>query len=242
METSQLEVYSRPQIAVIATGDEIVACTEPLAKGCLYASNQVQILSSLRSLGLVCEAHCIRDQVDQMQACFEQLDHVDAIVTTGGAWTSEKDLVLDVLTRLGFHGIYHKVRLGPGKGVGFGLLDGRPVFLLPGGPPSAEAAFVHLALPGIVAMMGGDRGSSFLSLQARLEETVSGQKNWTQVHHAQLCQTETGLCARRIRGPSRLVDMATSQAWIVIPEGVAVIEQGATIPVLMEQGGFVSIN
>ena len=75
-------------------------------------------------------------------------------LTSGGAWGSEKDLILQVLETLNWTGIYHRVRMGPGKPVGFGLLEGKPFFVLPGGPPSNEMAFLQLALPALLKMKG----------------------------------------------------------------------------------------
>jgi len=81
----------------------------------------------------------------------KSLPAVDVIMTSGGAWGSERDLVVGVFDQLGWKKIFHHVRMGPGKGVVFGIWEGKPVFCLPGGPASNEMAFLQFALPGYPA-------------------------------------------------------------------------------------------
>ena len=79
------------------------------------------------------------------------------VLTSGGAWSGERDLVVRLLDQLGWRKVYHRVKMGPGKAVGFGLLKDIPVFCLPGGPPSNQMAFLQLALPGLLRLGGHGR-------------------------------------------------------------------------------------
>ena len=72
-----------------------------------------------------------------------------------------------------------KVKIGPGKATGFGYPQSKPIFCLPGGPPSNQIAFLQLALPGLL-LLGGNKDYSLPSLNAVLGETVRGQMDWTQ--------------------------------------------------------------
>ena len=65
----------------------------------------------------------------------------DAVITSGGAWTGDHDMVAKVLEELGWKEVFHRIRIGPGKAVGFGILNKKPVFILPGGPPSNLMGF-----------------------------------------------------------------------------------------------------
>ena len=74
----------------------------------------------------------VADKKEDIKIAVEKLlPAVDAFITSGGAWGSERDLILDVAAELNWQGIYHRVRMGPGKPVGFGLLSGKPFFCLP---------------------------------------------------------------------------------------------------------------
>ncbi|MBN2496063.1 MAG: molybdopterin molybdotransferase MoeA [Deltaproteobacteria bacterium] len=224
-------VGRRPRVGVVAIGDEVVAPGHPLPSGKLYASNQVEIGAWLAERGIACRTAIVPDREGEIgEALRELLPDIDALLTAGGAWSSERDLAVRVLEALGWEGIYHRVRMGPGKGVGFGLLEGKPVFCLPGGPPSCEMAFLQLALPALMAMQG-QRAPGLPRLPARLAEAVEAQADWTEFFGARLERRADGLWARPARRASRLQSMSMRDALIVLPEGVRALPDGAQIEV-----------
>ncbi len=225
------KVYSLPRVAVIATGDEVVAPGEPLPAGKLYASNMVTICSWLSLLGLDYKTRLIADRSDDIAAAISNfLPDVDLILTSGGAWGSEKDMILDVLESLNWRGLYHRVRMGPGKPVGFGLLQNKPFFFLPGGPTSNEMAFIQLAIPALLKMAGDDP-ALFPFASARLAASVSGHKRWTDFIHARLENREDQLWVYPARLNSGLQSMARKEALIIIPEDRDELAAGEAIPV-----------
>lgn len=227
----KVPVYKSPRVAVIATGDEVVAPGAPLPEGKLYASNMVEICSWLFLFGLPFRTELVPDRKEEIEsAIVKHLPHVDAFVTSGGAWGSERDLIIRVLAALNWQSIYHRVRMGPGKPVGFGLLEKRPFFCLPGGPPSNEMAFLQLALPGLLAMEGY-RHPLFPVVAARLTETVRGDKDWTQFVHARIVKGDDGLMVHPARQESRLQSMARKEALIVIPEGCEELSSGEDVDI-----------
>ncbi len=212
-------VHKVPNVAIIASGDEVVAPGKPLTEGKLYASNMIEIGSWLTLYGISHSAVLVGDSRQEIQSAITaRLSEADAFVTSGGAWGSEHDLILDVVKQLDWQGIYRRVRMGPGKPVGFGLLAQKPFFILPGGPPSNEMAFLQLALPAIMKMKG-DPKFSFPMARAQLTETVRGHKDWTQFIHARLTKEKNQLIVRPAKLKSRLISMARKDALIIIPEG-----------------------
>jgi molybdopterin molybdotransferase len=212
-------VHKAPKVAVIASGDEVVAPGKPLTEGQLYASNMIEICSWLTFYGISHSAVLVGDSRQEIQfAITARLSEADAFVTSGGAWGSERDLILEVVKQLDWQGIYRRVRMGPGKPAGLGLLEQKPFFILPGGPSSNEMAFLQLTLPAIMKMKG-DPKFSFPVARARLTETVRGHKDWTQFVHARLEKEKHQLIVKPARLKSRLISMARKDALIIIPEG-----------------------
>jgi molybdopterin molybdotransferase len=228
---ASVPVYRRPRVAILATGDEVIAPGVPLTPGKLYASNVATLAAWCTGAGLAVSARILPDVREAILAGLQECaaEH-DAILTSGGAWNSDRDLVVRLLDELGWHKHYHRVRMGPGKAVAFGLWQGKPVFCLPGGPPSNHMAFLQLALPGLGRLEGRTRPG--LPVQAaRLASAVRGQREWTQFIHGRLEWSPEGLIVYPMHLKSRLQEMAGTEAIIQVPEGVEQIPAGAMIDV-----------
>jgi molybdopterin molybdotransferase len=235
-------VHRAPKVAVIASGDEVVAPGSPLPEGKLYASNMIEICSWLSFYGLSYFAVLVGDdKLEIHNAITAQLSEADVFITSGGAWGSERDLILDVVEDLHWQGVYRRVRMGPGKPVGFGLLENKPFFILPGGPPSNEMAFLQLALPAIMKMKG-EASFSFPRVQAQLAETVEGHKDWTQFIHARLEKSKNQLIVKPAKLKSRLISMARKEALIIIPEGWEEWNAGEIIEIQLLNPEFPRLN
>jgi molybdopterin molybdotransferase len=230
---SRVGVYRRPHLAVIGVGDEVVAPGENLAPGQLYASNLVTMEAWLTSFGISCVTSVVSDNEASIQQEFLRcIPGVDAVLTSGGAWGSERDLVIGSLDELGWQEIFHHVRMGPGKGIAFGLYEGKPVFCLPGGPASNEMAFLQLALPGILRM-AGDTRHPLQSVPARLTEDLKGRhRAWTEFKDATLLRDDRGnFTVSLYKNRSRLQAIASADSLICIPEGVVSLGSGEVVPV-----------
>ena len=229
----EVSVYRLPRVALAATGDEVVAPGVPLKPGQLYASNLCTLAAWLGVFGVHSSTSVLPDRREELlRALPAILEPADALLTSGGAWGSERDLVLQVLDELGWEKVFHRVRLGPGKAVGFGLLQDKPVFCLPGGPPSNEMAFLQLALPGVLRMCGRS-AAPFPSVEARLTEPVTGRNpEWTQIRRGRIRQNSEGtLRVAPYRPASRLQSMALADCLIILPEGVDRLEAGDRVRV-----------
>jgi molybdopterin molybdotransferase len=229
---SRVRVYRRPKAAVVGVGDEVVAPGGQLSHGQLYASNLVTMVAWLGSFGISCVTSVVSDNKGAIKRELEQLTGVDVILTSGGAWGSERDLVIGVLDGLGWHEIFHHVRMGPGKGIAFGLWEGRLVFCLPGGPASNEMAFLQLALPGVLRM-GGDTRHPLQTVSARLTENLkSRHQAWTEFKDAVLSRDGAGNNTVRLyRHRSRLQAIASADSLVCIPEGTEALSRGDIVPV-----------
>lgn len=228
----RVPVFRLPNVAVIATGDEVIEPGKALKPGQLYASNLAGIMAWLKAFGLNrIIFKILPDNRKKIKTAINELiPEADAFVTSGGAWRSERDLVTGVLEDLKWNELFHGVRLRPGKSAGFGLLEGRPFFVLPGGPAANEIAFLNLALPGLMRMAGS--GSAvFPELKVKLVETVRGQKDWTHVLFGKIEIMDGILTVKPFKASSRLTSMARKDSFILLPEGVEEFSDGQKITI-----------
>ena len=228
---NRIAVRKLPRVGIIATGDEVIAPGKPLEEGKLYASNLVTLASWCRYYGMQVDTWVVKDQLGALRSQIKLsiIDH-DLLLTSGGAWKGDRDLVVSLLDDLGWDKYFHRVRIGPGKAVGFGLFDGKPVFCLPGGPPSNYMAFLNLALPGLFKLSGRQH-TGLSTIPARLGQDVRGQKDWTQFIQGTLKDSAGELIFHPLKLESRLQMMAKVDGFLTIPEGQDHINAGEIIKV-----------
>ncbi len=228
---SAVRVHPRPGIGIIAIGDEVVSPGKPLKPGQLYASNLVTLLSWLRHFQMEAEIAIVGDQSENLSRTAESMfEHVDVLITSGGAWKSDRDLTIKVLKEMGGDILFHRVRMGPGKAVALILLNNKPVFCLPGGPPSNEMAFLQIALPGLFHL-AGKPPVPFEYKTATLTKTVGGDKDWTQFFYAVTDENSGQRTVRPLKMKSRLQSQANANALIKVPEGLEQLKRNSQVEV-----------
>ena len=150
-----LAVHRRPQIAILATGDEIAMPGEPIVPGGIVSSNSHAIASLVRAGGgdpVVLPV--VPDDRNAIAAVVDSLGGIDMLVTTGGASVGEHDLVQAALAERGFELNFWKVAMRPGKPLIAGRVAGTPVLGLPGNPVSALICAALFLLPSLDVLGG----------------------------------------------------------------------------------------
>jgi molybdopterin molybdotransferase len=229
----RIKVARRPRVAVAATGSELVPPGRPIGPGQVAASNMVSLAAELKRLGISATCVIFRDNLEALKARFEQLlsEH-DVILTCGGVLDGDKDFTVRAMEDLGVKMEFRRVRMGPGKGICMGRLDGRVIFNLPGGPPSNHVAAQVLAIPGIRRLMGWSEPFP-VRLQAVLERDMRGQRDWTKFEYVALEQEQGLFHVKPPTGRSRLMRMAWAAGLAELPEGTGHLKQGDTVEVWM---------
>ena len=227
---SEVTVFSRPVVGLLATGSEVLLPGSRFEEGKLYASNMALQHAWFASEGFDVIFRLSGDsEKDIADAVSSLLSEADVLITSGGAWKGDRDLMVKVLDTLGWNMIFHRVRMGPGKAVGMGVLGKKPVFCLPGGPASNEAAFMMIVFPAVLKMAGYTH-APFLRLHGLLAKPVYGQIDWTQFIQCGMSVERSRIILHPEKMKSRLAAMAKSAAVIRIPEGVETLAQGADVP------------
>lgn len=239
----QIPVYCLPKVIIVATGSELVLPGNPIGPGKVAASNMVNLQAELTTRGYVADTIIIRDDLELLhEKMLPLMDKYDVMLTCGGVLDGDKDYTMQAMENLGVEPVFHRVRVGPGKGIAMGRRGETLIFNLPGGPPSNHVAFLLLALPGICRRAGCSQYFPSPS-HAIIDKPLKGKRGWTQVVYGKLHQilpshdSETGigvnntdidsrLHAMPIIEERRLQAMAAADCLIELPEDVQYIDAG----------------
>jgi molybdopterin-guanine dinucleotide biosynthesis protein MobB len=228
-------VIRRPRVAILATGDELIAIDEPLAPGKIRNSNEYSNAALVRRYGgIPVRLGIARDDVEELTAKIREglAQGVDLFLTSAGVSVGDYDVVKDVL---GAEGEMHfwQVRMKPGKPLAFGQSQGVPLLGLPGNPVSAMVSFEQFARPAILKMLGKTRLRK-PTVEAILEEDVksSGRRNFKRA----VITRRDGEYYASVTGPQGsgvLTSMVKANGLAIIPEGVRHKRAGERVTVQM---------
>jgi len=154
---TQVEVYKKPRVAVISTGAEIVEPGKPLSPGKIYDINADTLSVAVSECGgEPVRWGIVLDETGRLKATLmKALDSANVIVTSGGVSVGPTDVVPQVLNALGKPGvIVCGIAVKPGKPTTIAIVNGKPVFSLPGHPTSSLLMFHLLVRPLILSMAG----------------------------------------------------------------------------------------
>jgi molybdopterin molybdotransferase len=235
----EVSVHRRPRVAILATGDELVASDEPITPGKIRNSNEFSNAAAvLKAGGIPVQLGIARDNIGDLTTKIRAgLDaDADLFLTSAGVSVGDYDMVKDVLNAEGaMH--FWQVKMKPGKPLAFGVLRGRkdvPLLGLPGNPVSAMISFEIFARPAILTMLGKTRFER-PTVHAVLQEDVSNSSDRRNFIRVVVERRETGLVARTTgeQGSGILTSVSRANGLLVIPETVLKVRKGETVDIQM---------
>ncbi len=219
---SDVEVYPRPRVGVMSTGDELVDDGSPLQPGQIRDSNRQTLLAlAHRSDVVSIDLGLARDDPAEIEAALRVgVETCDAIVTSGGVSMGDFDYVKEVLKRIGDMR-WMQVAIKPAKPLAFGTVGDVPVFGLPGNPVSSMVSFELFARPGLRSMMG-HREPIRPTVLAVAAEDLPRQADG-KTHFMRVLATPLGgrveVRSAGGQGSHMLWAMAKSNALAIVPDG-----------------------
>jgi molybdopterin molybdotransferase len=224
---THVEVYSRPRVAILATGNEIVAPGTPLAPGQLYDINSYTLATVVAAQG--CEPLVVRsaaDTIEDLTQAIETCPLHDVLVLSGGSSVGTRDLVLDVLRAKG-EVLFHGIAVKPGKPTAFGRIGTALVFGMPGYPTSCLSnAYILLApaLRQMARVSDPARPAVRLPLGARVVSAPGRHQFFT-------VRIEKGVAQPAFKASGDITSMSQADGYIEIDATTEVVEAGTVVDV-----------
>ena len=226
---ASVDVFARPTVAILSTGNEIVEAGRPLAPGEIYDINKVTLSAVVAEHGGVPVPY--RSAADTLEDLWRALDECsaqDIIVFSGGSSVGERDLILDVLTARG-EMLFHGIAVKPGKPTAFGRIGEQIVFGMPGYPTSCLSNAYILLAPALRRMARLPplaRQAVTMPLGARVA-SVPGRHQFYSV------RIEDGVAIPAFKASGDITSMSQADGYIEIPADVTTIEVGTLVDVTL---------
>lgn len=229
----KVEVYKKPTIAIVSTGDELVPLGSELTKGKIYESNAIMLHKALSEKGF--EVVFVQHTIDTEKATFEclttALQKADFLVITGGVSVGDYDYVALSLLKIGVIQHFHKVKQKPGKPLFYGSLESKKIFALPGNPAAALTLLYVYVLPALNFAIGkGFTGLKKLKLTSL--SVVSKAESRAQFLKAIADENKGTVELLGGQSSAMLQTFAFANAFVYLDEN-EVVEVGNLVEVLM---------
>ena len=228
---SHVQIFRKPRITLVVTGNELIQPGEKLSSGKIYESNASTIRTLLRSMGFTCTVSFVKDDYKATKDCIsDAISKNDLIVATGGISVGDYDFVGKALLELGVQEVFYKVNQKPGKPLYYGLKENKPIFALPGNPAAALTCFYMYVLPAIRKMMGYD--ISFpVKQKAILTHNYFKKGTRAQFSKAKLGQGQVTISPKQ--SSSMLSSFIDANCLAFIPEDENEVSAGSEIEVYL---------
>lgn len=225
---NKVNVYKKPNIAVVTTGNELVMPRPSINGAEIINSNHYTFKAMVESaMAIPTVVHCV-DSHEIVENEFEKLlETHDALISTGGTAISKGDVVVDVTENIG-EVLIHGVALRPGKPFGFGIIHEKPVFMLSGYPVAAIVQADVFVRNSLHKMQG-------IENEPQIVRKIASRKIPSSLGRTDYIRAKTELNMvkpLRIKGSGIIRSMVESNAYIIIEENIEGIGEGEECNVL----------
>jgi molybdenum cofactor synthesis domain-containing protein len=222
-------VYARPRIAIVSTGNEIVEPGLPLQPGQIYDINRFTLTAVIEAHGGVAVPYpTVPDTLDDLTAAVTGTAADDVLVFSGGSSVGERDLILDVVARMG-DVIFHGIAVKPGKPTALGRIGGRLVLGMPGNPTSCLSNAYLLLVPML------RRLARLPELRPQIVRVPLGRRvvSTTGRHQFYTVRVEQGQAVPAFKGSGDITSMSQADGYFEIAAQTDIVEAGEMVDVTL---------
>lgn len=234
---AELKCTKKPRVAILSTGDEVVAVEEAPGAFQIRNSNSVSLAAQVRIAGG--EPVALGNAADRVEELGEKIERglkEDVLVLSGGVSMGKYDLVEKVLKAMGAEFYFDAVAIRPGKPAVFGMCHGKPVFGLPGNPVSTMVTFELFVAPAIDLLSGAEARPLPL-VEARLGEALNEKPGLAHFLPARVEWSGGApeVKALKWQGSGDIAALAKANCFLVVPADRDKIAAGERVSVLLRK-------
>lgn len=235
----EVTVWKRPKVAIISTGDEIVAPGSVMKPGLVYDSNAQILSDAVRELGgIPIDGGIIQDDFVALETTLrEALETADVVLLSGGTSKGAGDISYKVVSQLSDPGIVaHGVALKPGKPICLAASRGKPVVILPGFPTSAVFTFHEFVAP-VIRRMAGQPAQKHGLVDAQMATQVHSEIGRTEYLLVGLVQRDADSESSHLaaypmgKGSGSVTTFSRADGFVTLGRHDELIQQGTTVQV-----------
>jgi molybdenum cofactor synthesis domain-containing protein len=226
---ARLSVFARPRVAILSTGNEVVAPGTPLGPGQIYDVNRFTLAAVVEAHGGIAEMHApARDTLEALEVALDACANADVIIFSGGSSVGDRDLLVDLVAARG-EMVFHGIAVKPGKPTLFATVDGRPFFGMPGNPTSCLSNAYILLVPYL-------RATARLPLYApRTVSATLGRRIVSQAgrHQFYTVRLDGTTALPAFKGSGDITSLSQADGYIEIPASEHVVDEGTRVDVTL---------
>jgi putative molybdopterin biosynthesis protein len=229
-----VDVWRRPVVTIISTGNEIIAPGDEMRPAAVYDSNSQVLADAVREQGgIAIFGGIIRDDTDRLrEGVREALRNSDLVLLSGGTSKGRGDLCYRVVSEFRDPGIIvHGVALKPGKPICMAVTQGKPIVILPGFPTSAVFTFHEFVAP-VIRILAGRPTEPPEELTASMAVKVNSEIGRTEYLLVGLVKTDVGYSAFPMgKGSGSVTTFSRADGFVTIPRHTEIVESGTSVRV-----------
>lgn len=228
---TEIEVYKKPKIAILVTGNELVAPGKKLKKGKIFESNSIMLEAALQTIGIEkTKIYKVRDNLKATKKALKSiLKKNDIVLVSGGISVGDYDFVKEALLQNDVKELFYKINQKPGKPMFFGSKNETLVFALPGNPASSLTNFYIYVVPAVKNRMG------FAEIHKpkvvrKLNSDIKNDTGKTLFLKAKY--DETNVTVLESQSSAMLNTFAVANSLLIVPENVENYIKGQSVTLL----------
>lgn len=225
----EVKIYQKPRIAVVPTGTEIQEIGTLLQEGHIYDVNSYTLLSIVANNGGTAIKHeAVSDTHQEIENTIRQMLANDMIVFSGGSSVGERDLLINVIQEFG-EVLFHGIQIKPGKPTLFAIIEGKPVFGMPGYPTSCLLN-AYLFLAPTIRQMARLPPKTLRTKMLPLARRVVSSTGRTQFLPIKI---KDGKAYPVFKHSGAITSMSEADGYIILPINVDVVENNQELVVFI---------